>query len=150
MWGQLEFSNVQSFSKGVAEMHRFLRKFSSCLGVLALVGAASVIAAPPAAAVGPCTTTCYVDASLGNDLFDGNALTPFATIQKGIDSVSPGGTVNVRPGNYNETATNRTITQSNGGPNGPHQFGLFVPFAQSGITVQGVDSSDVPITSAAA
>src|SRR6476620_1915368 len=130
-------------------MHRFLRNFSVVFVLLIKKRAASVIAAPPAAAVGPCTTTCYVDASLGNDLFDGNALTPFATIQKGIDSVAPGGTVNVRPGNYDETASGRTITQTNGGPNGPHQFGLFVPYTQAGITIQGVDGSDNPITTAA-
>ena len=70
-------------------MHRLLRKCSSGLAVLVLVGAASVIAAPPAAAVGPCTTTCYVDASLGNDLFDGNALTPFAGNKFDAWSISP-------------------------------------------------------------
>ena len=63
--------------------------------------------------------------------------------------MSPGGSVFVRPGNYNETASNRWITTGNGGPNGPHQFGLFVSRAQSGITIQGVTAGDVPITTAA-
>jgi hypothetical protein len=66
-----------------------------------------------------------------------------------LDTVDPGGSVFVRPGNYDETASSRWVTASSGGPNGPHQFGLFVPRSQSGITIQGVTAGDVPITTAA-
>jgi alpha-tubulin suppressor-like RCC1 family protein len=130
-------------------MNRSLRNFLSGIAALALVAGGAVVAAAPASALGPCTTVCYVDASTGSNSNGGNAGDPFATIQMGIDSVLPNGTVNVRPGNYDETASNRTIVASNGGPSGPYQFGLFVSTIKSGITVQGVTSGDVPITSAA-
>ncbi len=42
----------------------------------------------------------YVDASCGSDGGDGSAQSPFATIQKAADSVSPGDIVNVLPGVY--------------------------------------------------
>jgi len=92
----------------------------------------------------PCTSTCYVDAITGNDAFGGD--TPASakrTIQAAVDAVSPGGTVRVLPGTYSETATNRWVL----GTNGPQQFGLFVD--KDGVTIQGVDASDVAITSAA-
>lgn len=60
-------------------------------------------------------------------------------IQEGIDLVTAS-TVNVYPGVYTETATNRYVL----GVNGPHQFGLFID--QDGTTVQGVDGGGNPIT----
>ncbi len=96
--------------------------------------------------VPPCTTTCYVDAVNGNDANTGvSTTTAFKTIQKAIDTVQPGGTVRVLPGNYNETATNRWVL----GINGPHQFGLFISQAKAGISIIGVDAADTPITNAA-
>src|SRR5262249_9632332 len=129
-------------------MQRTILRLSRLLLVVALMGVIQVGAAAHAGADTTCTTVCYVDAATGNDANSGSASSPLQTIQQGIDTVSPGGTVNVRPGNYDETATGRTITASNGGPNGPHQFGLFVSRGQSGITIQGVDSSDTAITNA--
>src|SRR5262245_5730696 len=129
-------------------MHRWSWRISSS-GVVALtLCAIGSVAAPRRAAALSCPTVCYVDAMNGDDVNSGDASAPLKTIQAGIDAVAVNGTVNVRPGNYNETASGRTITQSNGGPNGPHQFGLFIGNDKSGITVQGVTSSDVPITSA--
>lgn len=60
-------------------------------------------------------------------------------IQEGVDLVTAS-TVNVFPGVYTETATNRFVL----GTNGPHQFGLFIDL--DGTTVQGVDGGGTPIT----
>ncbi len=49
-----------------------------------------------------CTTDCYV-APTGNDANLGNEDSPFKTIQKGIDTVSEGGTVHVATGTYQES-----------------------------------------------
>ena len=54
-----------------------------------------------------------------------------------------GGTVRVLPGTYSETAANRTVSSIGG----TYTFGLFVSDAKSGITIQGVDASDVAISS---
>jgi hypothetical protein len=89
----------------------------------------------------PCTTVCYVD-DTGNDA-NGGASKGDAkkTIQAAIDAVNPGGQVRVLPGDYDESAMNRFVL----GTNGPHQFGLFIE--KNGITIQGVDAADAPITS---
>ena len=49
-----------------------------------------------------CTTDCYVDAAAGDDTFPGTLSFPFKTIQKGINTVSVGGTVHVAAGTYSE------------------------------------------------
>ncbi len=49
----------------------------------------------------PCSTECYV-ATTGSDSGSGKQLDPFLTIQKGLDTVSTGGTVNVAAGTYVE------------------------------------------------
>lgn len=88
-----------------------------------------------------CTTVCYVDEVSGDDANGGaSAGNAKKTIQAAIDAVDPGGQVRVLPGNYSETAVNRWVL----GTNGPHQFGLFID--KDGITIQGVDAGDVPIT----
>ena len=66
----------------------------------------------------------------------------FVTIQGGIDAVGSGGTVNVYPGTYDETAANRTIYNSQ-----VYQFGLFFGQAKPGIKVQGVKADGSLITS---
>ena len=48
----------------------------------------------------PCSTDCYVDAATGNDMNPGTLAWPFLTIQKGITSVKPLGTVHVAAGTY--------------------------------------------------
>ncbi|MGC8943500.1 MAG: right-handed parallel beta-helix repeat-containing protein, partial [Caldisericia bacterium] len=65
--------------------------------------------------------------------------THFSKIQDGIDAVDIGGTVNVYPGTYNETASNRYLFNGTG----PYQFGLFIN--KDGIKIQGVDGSGNPI-----
>ena len=68
----------------------------------------------------------------------------FSTIQAGIDAVSVGGTVNVFPGDYSETASGREIVTM---PGVTYQFGLFFDDSKPGITVQGVKSDGSVITS---
>ncbi|MCC6298849.1 MAG: PxKF domain-containing protein [Anaerolineales bacterium] len=88
-----------------------------------------------------CSAVCYADAVNGDDSYGGDSpASAKKTIQAALDAVSPSGSVRVLPGNYDETATNRWVL----GTNGPHQFGLFVD--KDGVTIQGVDSSDTPIT----
>lgn len=54
----------------------------------------------------PCTTTCYVNAATGNDLYDGaTPSTPKKTIQAAMVAVSPSGIVHVAAGTYNEDVT---------------------------------------------
>lgn len=50
-----------------------------------------------------CTTDCYVNTATGADTFPGTVDFPFKTIQKGINTVSVGGTVHVAAGTYAET-----------------------------------------------
>jgi parallel beta-helix repeat protein len=53
-----------------------------------------------------CTSVCYVNATTGNDAFDGSTVTsPKRTIQGGVNQVSPSGTVNVAAGTYIENVT---------------------------------------------
>lgn len=66
----------------------------------------------------------------------------FASIQAGIDAVLAGGTVNVYPGTYNETAASRYLYSNVG----PYQFGLFFADEKPGVTVQGLKADGSPIT----
>jgi hypothetical protein len=86
-----------------------------------------------------------VSASFGNDANSGQESAPLKTIQAAIDAVSPGGTVKVRPGTYSETASARTPVSIPG----TYNFGLFVGTDKAGITIEGVDNTDTPLTSAA-
>ena len=57
-----------------------------------------------------CTTDCYVSPS-GNDTNSGFANDPFATVQHGVNTVSPGGRVHVAAGTYDERVTvNKSIS----------------------------------------
>lgn len=97
----------------------------------------------------PCTATCYVDGTNGNDAYSGATIADAKkTIQAAINQVSAGGTVRVLPGTYNETAAG-SLTTSLGYPSGGYQFGLFFPSAKPGITLMGVTAADAPIASAA-
>lgn len=58
------------------------------------------------------------------------------TIQAAIDAASPGNTIDVYPGNYTETASDRTLASIGGA----YQFGLFIGLDRSGITIRGVDT----------
>ena len=63
-------------------------------------------------------------------------------IQEGIDTTDTNGTVWVAPSGspYSETATSRTTAA------GTNQFGLFFAETKPGVSVIGVDASDVPVT----
>ncbi len=71
-----------------------------------------------------------------------NTSTCFATIQEAVDAAVSGDVINVYPGTYSETASNRFLYDASG----PYQFGIFVGQAKSGITIQGVDALGSPIT----
>ncbi len=81
---------------------------------LALVLSLGIVAVPMAESVEADeepTNVCWVDSATGNDTNSGNQTAPFATIQKGIDTVAEGGTVHVAAGTYNERITiNKSLT----------------------------------------
>ncbi len=64
----------------------------------------------------------------------------YSTIQAAIDAASSGDVINVYPGNYYETASNRSVF----GTNGPHQFGLFID--KDNLTIRGVNADGAVIT----
>lgn len=66
------------------------------------------------------------------------------SIQAAIDATGEGGTVRVYPGDYNETAKNRTLFNGSG----PYQFGLFIGGNKNGLSVIGVDAGGQPILDA--
>ena len=93
----------------------------------------------------PCTTTCYVDDAAGSDSNGGTSPSDaFLTIQKALDTVQPGGTVRVLPGDYSETASDRLVLEGTPHQEGPYVFGLFME--KDGVTLQGVTAADVAIT----
>ena len=109
----------------------------------ALVAALSAAAAPPAYA---CSSgNLYVSPS-GNDTANActTPATPCATIAHAVDQACAGATVNVRPGTYNESAPIASPPGCMG-----DTVGIYLPIGKPGLTIQGVDGSDVPITSAA-
>jgi len=75
-----------------------VRKLFGVLLVVALVLSFSLAATTPVAADPP--DTVWVCADTGDDTNVGTEAEPFATIQKGIDEVAAGGTVNVKAGTY--------------------------------------------------
>jgi len=93
-----------------------------------------------------CTTICYADTVNGSDANGGTSIVDAKqTIQAAIDAVDAGGEVRVLPGNYDETAANRTLTSIGG----TYQFGLFVGTDKNGITIQGVTGTGMPIMTTA-
>jgi hypothetical protein len=120
-------------------MRRLVAPFVALVSALAgLVPVVVLTSVPTAGASG---SVIYVDGATGSDADPGSALLPMQTIQAGIDAVDPGGAVLVRPGNYSETAANRSPASIAG----TYTFGLFL--GKNGVTVQGVHSDDTPITS---
>jgi len=119
------------------------RRVGAILTSACLVGGTAVglvaTSAVSAGAAPSCGSACYVSASSGNDTNAGTSASPLKTIQAGIDAVSAGGTVFVRPGAYSETAT---VTPNTIG--GTYDFGLYL--GKNNITVQGVHADDSPIT----
>ncbi len=100
-------------------------------------------------------TTFYVDdswsgVSTGSDPdADGPAQSfgadSFATIQAAIDAAGAGATIYVYPGNYNETAANRTVLAGTPAQSGPYTFGLFLPIDKPGLSLIGVDEEGLRI-----
>jgi len=81
---------------------------------------------------------------------DGACASCYTSIQAAIDAAGPGDTINVYPGNYNETASNRGILGAAPPGGGQYQFGLFLPYDKPGLTIRGVDCSGTPINNASA
>ncbi len=94
-----------------------------------------------------CTSTCYVNAATGNDSNAGTADSPFATIQQGVDSVSPGGTVDVAAGTYDEGVNIDKSVNLLGANAGTPATGTRAP--ESIVTQTGGTSSVFDITTAA-
>jgi hypothetical protein len=69
----------------------------------------------------------------------------YATIQDAIDDAGEGDLIDVYPGDYDETATGRTVLEDTALENGPHQFGLFIGLGKDGVTIRGVDETGKPI-----
>ncbi|HZR79863.1 MAG TPA: right-handed parallel beta-helix repeat-containing protein [Candidatus Binatia bacterium] len=93
-------------------------RISSPVGAMCLVCAISAVApglvSQSAAAPGDCTTTCYADAVNGSDAAN-HGTSPadaFQTLQKAIDTVSAGGTVQAAAGLYdpNFTTVGKSVT----------------------------------------
>ncbi len=114
----------------------------AALCLIILLTALGVLSARRADAAPTCGAACYVDGVNGSDSNTGESDSPLKTIQAAIDAVDPGGTVYVYPGTYSEIASGRTLFDGSG----PYQFGLFIGEAKSGITIQGLDGSGIPIT----
>jgi len=94
--------------------------------------------------VAQCTTTCWVDSANGSDANGGTSATDAKKhIQAAIDTVNSNGTIKVRPGHYDEEATNRAPSIIAGGT---YNFGLFIPASLTGVTIEGVDNSNAVIT----
>ena len=95
----------------------------------------------------PCSATPEYVSPGGDDTANDctNGATPCATIQHAIDVGYCLGTINVRPGTYNETAPISSPPGCSG-----DTVGLYIPDAKTGMTIQGVDGSDVPVTSSGA
>ncbi len=66
----------------------------------------------------------------------------FCSIQPAIDAANPGDHIKVGPGNYFESASNRSVFSVNG----PHKFGLFID--KDNLTLEGLDASNNTVTSA--
>ena len=81
----------------------------------------------------------YTESSCGGHIWGFDA---FNKIQDAINAASTGSVINVYPGNYDEFAPNSTPVSIAG----TYQFGLFIHNSKSGITIQGVNASGIPIT----
>jgi len=86
--------------------------------------AVSVAAAPPPAPPGDVTPAFYVSPS-GNDANPGTLEQPWRTIQKSMSTATPGSTVFIRGGTYNE----RLVLNVSGSPGA---FVTFQPYGWSG------------------
>jgi hypothetical protein len=126
---------------------RTVVKRSSLVAVIALIATSflgaratnQALAAPTCSAA----NTLYADSVNGDDtLGNGSSVLPYAHIQTAIDHASAGDCIDVRPGSYDETASN-VSPQSIAGT---YNFGLYLGL--DNLLVQGVDGSDNPITDA--
>ena len=105
----------------------------------------AVLALPTlAAAAGPCTTVCYVDANTGNDANDGDTpATAKKTIQAAVTQVTAGGQVNVAAGTYVEDVTiNKAVTVTGAGP----ATTIIDPVNYVGISADNVTIEDIAIS----
>lgn len=120
------------------------------LALAAAIAATALTMAAPVSAATLWVDDNWTGTSIGSDPDGaGGPAGPFGTnsfaaIQPAIDAAAAGDTINVRPGNYTETAA---IPSPPGCPG--DTVGLYFPAAKNGLTVQGVNLGNVPITSVA-
>ncbi len=91
---------------------------------------------------GGISDTTTLNFTTQNVLFVGSALGDYLTIQAAIDAAVNGDIINVRPGNYTESANYNPEDNSNSGSN---PLGLLV---NKSVTIQGVDATGAAITDA--
>ena len=78
-----------------------------------------------------------------SNVYNGTQHTYHPTIQAAIDVSVAGDVINVSPGFYSETASDKSPVSIPG----TYTFGLYVGPTKNGITIQGVDESGNPISS---
>ena len=115
----------------------------------ALATTAALAAASPVHAATLWVDDTWTGTTIGNDPDGGGpagafGTNSFATIQSAIDAAAANDTINVRPGNYNETAAIPSPPACPG-----DTVGLYFPGSKPGLTVQGVTLGNVPIVGAA-
>jgi hypothetical protein len=90
----------------IAAKTRRLGRFSLIAIVAMVIAFSSVIMSPVPAQAAP--REIYVDPAAGNDSGSGIVDAPFLTLQKALDVVQPGQTINLAGGVYHEEALTRT------------------------------------------
>ena len=118
-----------------------LAKQSFMRNSLAAVVAAATLLGTSAGLVGAVATRAVAAPSCNQTVDAAAVHSVTTTIQGGIDAASPGDTICVWPGLYNQDQANGRSTDTGG--SGPNDFNIFVG---KSVTIEGLDSSGNAIT----